>query len=172
MFNVNQILVKLRYVRNKSVPLSETYKVVRGQIEHLSNNLGQRVIWMVIAQSFFFSGYAILINGKPPGPELEPIHQAMIKLIPIAALLTVIFSFIDVIASILLMKKLRLNYEANEGESKTKTLQYPPVNASRAARIFIHASPVLIPILFIVIWIILLVVQYTPHATPPAMPGK
>jgi hypothetical protein len=35
---------------------SDEYKVVRGQIEHVDNNLGQRVIWLVIAQSFFLAG--------------------------------------------------------------------------------------------------------------------
>ncbi|HEU0065030.1 MAG TPA: hypothetical protein VFQ58_08360, partial [Flavisolibacter sp.] len=88
----------------KQAPIEDTYKEVRGQIEHLNNNLGQRVIWLVIAQSFFFSGYAILINGKPPDQNLMPVHDSMIKIIPIAALLTVIFTYLDVIASLIQMK--------------------------------------------------------------------
>lgn len=144
-------------------PIAEVYKVVRGQIEHVANNLGQRVIWLVIAQSFFFSGYAILINGKPPDPGLIPLHQAMIKLIPLAALLTVIFTMVDVLASILQMKKLRMSYENGKGMSDTSKLHYPPINATKTDRIFIHASPVLLPALFVIIWIILLVIQYSPH---------
>lgn len=147
-------------------PIAETYKIVRAQIEHVSNNLSQRIIWMVIAQSFFFSGYAILINGKPPEAALQPIHEMMRQLIPIAALLTVIFSFIDVIASILQMKKLRLSFENGNGKQMAAELHFPPINATKKDRILVLASPVLIPILFIIVWTILLIVQYTHNASP------
>ena len=144
----------------KQAPIEDTYKEVRGQIEHLNNNLGQRVIWLVIAQSFFFSGYAILINGKPPDQNLMPVHDSMIKIIPIAALLTVIFTYLDVIASLIQMKKLRENFESGEGSSRIKDIHYPPINGNRKQRIFVHTSPMLMPIIFVVCWIILIVKQY------------
>src|SRR3954470_7182650 len=90
---------------------SEVYRVIRSQVEHVDNNLGQRVIWLVIAQSFFFGAYASLINGKPAKPELDLIHGALIKILPIAALLTVLFTFVDVITSLVYMRGLRKKYE-------------------------------------------------------------
>src|SRR3954464_4032280 len=89
---------------------AEEYKIVRSQLEHIDNNLSQRVIWLVIAQSFFFSGYAVLINGQPPKPELGPVHHALVNIFPIAALLTVLFTSIDVFNSIRYMRDLRKFY--------------------------------------------------------------
>src|ERR1700712_2063321 len=90
---------------------ADEYKVVRGQIEHVDNNLSQRVIWLVIAQSFFFSGYAVLINGKPALPELGVVHHILTDIFPIAALLTVLFTSIDVFNSLRYMRDLRKFYE-------------------------------------------------------------
>src|SRR4051812_4776788 len=90
---------------------AEEYKVIRSQIEHIDNALNQRVVWLVIAQSFFFSGYAILINGKPQKPELDQIHNSLLFIFPIAALLTVLFTGIDVYNSIKYMRGLRRYYE-------------------------------------------------------------
>jgi H+/gluconate symporter-like permease len=139
------------------VPRLELYKMIRSQVEHVDNSLSQRVIWLVIAQSFFFSGYAILINGQPPKPELMPIHDALMNILPIAALLTVIFSFIDVLASILYMKSLRKRYEGIYHEDPDDP--FPTVTGSKKERFFMHVSPVLIPVLFIIIWIMLIAIR-------------
>ncbi len=151
--------------------VSEVYKVIRGQVEHVDNNLGQRVIWLVIAQSFFFGAYATLINGKPAKPELDLIHGAMIKILPISALLTVCFTFIDVITSVIYMRGLRKKYESSLDKDIDMDGAYPSITGSKAQRIFMHTSPILIPSLFIILWIILLYVQYsTPGSQPPPPP--
>ncbi|GEO11352.1 hypothetical protein [Segetibacter aerophilus] len=149
-------------------PVSDVYKIIRGQVEHVDNNLGQRVIWLVIAQSFFFGAYASLINGKPAKPELDLIHGALIKILPIAALLTVLFTFIDVISSIVYMYGLRKKYEASLNTDVDVDSAYPNITGSKAQRFFMHASPILIPLLFITVWIILLYVQYKSPAAMPA----
>ena len=152
--------------------VSEVYKVIRGQVEHVDNNLGQRVIWLVIAQSFFFGAYATLINGKPAKPELDLIHGALIKILPIAALLTVLFTFIDVIASIVYMRGLRKKYEDSLSDDIAVDSAYPNITGSKNQRIFMHASPILIPAVFIILWIILLYIQYsTPAAAIPPPAG-
>ncbi|MDB5249174.1 MAG: hypothetical protein JWQ40_3568 [Segetibacter sp.] len=153
--------------------VSEVYKVIRGQVEHVDNNLGQRVIWLVIAQSFFFGAYASLINGKPAKPELDLIHNSLIKILPIAALLTVAFTFIDVITSVIYMRGLRKKYEQSLSDDVDIDSAYPSITGSKSQRIFMHASPILIPAVFIIIWIFLLYVQYTSPAgadAPPPMP--
>ena len=152
--------------------VSEVYKVVRGQVEHVDNNLGQRVIWLVIAQSFFFGAYASLINGKPAKPELDLIHGAMIKILPIAALLTVLFTFVDVVTSLVYMRGLRKKYEDSLDTDVDIDGAYPSITGSKNQRVFMHASPILIPMLFIILWIILIYVQYSTPAQipPPPMP--
>ena len=151
--------------------VSEVYKIIRGQVEHVDNNLGQRVIWLVIAQSFFFGAFASLINGKPPNPQLDLMHGALIKILPIAALLTVLFTFIDVITSIVYMRGLRKKYEASLEDDINVDSAYPNITGSKMQRIFMHASPILIPTLFIILWLILLYVQYSqPMPAPPPMP--
>ncbi len=149
-------------------PVSEVYKVIRGQVEHVDNNLGQRVIWLVIAQSFFFGAYASLINGKPVKPELDPTHVALIRVLPIAALLTVLFTFIDVITSLVYMRGLRKKYEDSLNSDLDIDSAYPSITGSKSQRTFMHASPILIPTLFIIIWIILLYVQYSSPALMPS----
>jgi hypothetical protein len=151
-------------------PVSEVYKVIRGQVEHVDNNLGQRVIWLVIAQSFFFGAYASLLNGKPAKPELDLIHGAMIKILPIAALLTVIFTFVDLVTSVLYMRGLRKKYEASLNADIDIDSSYPSITGSRSQRIFMHSSPILIPMLFIIVWVILLYIQYTSPAGTQAPP--
>jgi hypothetical protein len=154
-------------------PASETYSIVRGQIEHIDNNLSQRVIWLVIAQSFFFSGYSILINGKPQKPELDPSHHLMVNIFPIAALLTVVFTSIDVVNSIRYMFDLRKFYEKIDHGDDTTAKAYPPIHGVARQRIWMHASTVLLPITFLVIWIIVLIVHFSaPDAPPPPPPAQ
>jgi hypothetical protein len=153
---------------------AEEYKIIRGQLEHIDNNLSQRVIWLVIAQSFFFSGYAVLLNGQPSKPDLMPIHTALEKIFPIAALLTVFFTCIDVVFSIRSMRDLRIYYEQSfarkEGDKSAKA--FPPILGIPRQRIWMHASPVLLPLIFIITWIIILIVQYSGHGTLPPPPGQ
>jgi hypothetical protein len=137
----------------------ETYKIVRQQIEHIDNSLSQRVIWMVIAQSFFFSAFAILVTGKPLAPEIQSVYTVLLKVIPIAALLTVAFTFIDVIASVAYMKNLRKSYESAPKNDEPNKL-FPAIHGSKKERVFMHASPFLIPVIFIIIWGTLMTTQY------------
>src|SRR4051812_10322806 len=81
------------------MPASDFYRVIRSQIEHVVNSRNQRIIWLVIAQSFFFSGFAILVTGNPGAPDMKDKQHLLLMIFPAAALLTVIFTFIDVICS-------------------------------------------------------------------------
>lgn len=150
--------------------VSEVYKVIRTQVEHVDNNLSQRVVWLVIAQSFFFSGYSILITGKASLPQSELTYEALIKILPVAALLTVIFTSVDVITSLVYMRSLRRKYENSLRSDIDLDNAYPSITGSKSQRVFMHVSPILIPALFIIIWIVLLVIQYAyPSAPPPAL---
>ncbi len=137
------------------------YTVVRAQIEHIDNNLSQRIVWLIIAQSFFFSGYAILINGTPPTAKLKEIHNALEIIFPIASLLVVVFTLIDVIYSFGYMRDLRTFFEKESAaEEDNDEMIFPPIHGRENIRRGMHLSTIAIPVLFLITWIIIIAVQY------------
>ena len=132
----------------------DIYKVTRGQIEHVNNILSQRVIWMVIAQSFFFSAFGVLVTGNPNNPVLQDLQHILLRVLPIASMCTVIFTYIDIISQLLYLRALR-NYSKTNLTIDTP-LVYPPVMGFKQYKVFENASPFLLPPLFITTWIIIL----------------
>lgn len=140
-------------------PVSELYKVTRGQIEHYDNAINSRVIWLSIGQSFFFNVYAMLVTAKAPTPQLMEKQKMLAIIFPIAALIVAIFTFIDVFAGLIYLRKLRLNYkEATNGSSGEKP--YPMLNGNKFDRSFQRVSPVVISLVFILTWLYLLLYDH------------
>jgi hypothetical protein len=132
---------------------SDLFKVVRGQIEHINNAINQRVVWLVIAQSFFFSGYSILTTGNPEAQLLKDKQEILLLIFPIASLLTVILSYIDIIGNIVHIKQLRETYEQREPKNEK---EFPPVGGIKTLRNLELVSPLVLPAVFIIIWSYLL----------------
>ena len=44
---------------------ADWYRTIRDQIQHEDNLIVQRLSWLMAAQSFFFTGYAIIANATP-----------------------------------------------------------------------------------------------------------
>ncbi|MDB5226419.1 MAG: hypothetical protein JWN78_612 [Bacteroidota bacterium] len=132
------------------MPASDLYKVIRGQIEHVVNSRNQRIIWLVIAQSFFFSGYAILITGNPNMPELKDRQHALLLIFPVSALFTVLFTFVDILFSMAHTNGLRKIYDKKK---PAEDLEYPPILNGNKFETF---SSTMIPLMFIVIWVYIL----------------
>jgi hypothetical protein len=142
---------------SKTSPVaSDFYKVVRAQVEYLNNGINQRVIWLIIAESFFFSGYAILITGNPESDFMKEQKQLLFILFPYASLLTVVISSVDIISSIFYVKSLRLNYE-KEKEEGDELL--PPITGWGKYFLLERASSILLPVVFTVIWIVIIVAK-------------
>jgi hypothetical protein len=135
-------------------PASPLYTILRGQVEHINTILSQRIIWLVIAQSFFFSGYAVLITGKPD-TRWQAIHEKLLIIFPIASLLAVIFTFMDVIGSMLYLRKLRKWY-ADRPKDETSERNYPPMAGFRSLTMLENTSPVVLPLVFMVTWAVIL----------------
>jgi hypothetical protein len=134
-------------------PVSSLYTVIRGQIEHINNTLNQRIIWLVIAQSFFFNGFALLVTAKPPNP---PLYEKLLWIFPIAALLSVILTFVDVMGSLIYLRKLRKWYNSKPKDDGIEKA-YPPIAGYKNFRILEHVSPTVLPIVFIITWIYILI---------------
>jgi hypothetical protein len=134
---------------------SDKYKVIRWQIEHLNNSNNQRVVWLVIAQSFFFSGFAILTTGNPEAENMKNMQHLLLLIFPIASLFTVILSYADIIGTVIYLRKLRIEFEKDQpAEDKN----YPPIAGWNTVRTLQYVSPVLLPLLFISIWIYILTI--------------
>src|ERR1700710_2479377 len=88
----------------------DLYKVTRGQIEHVDNTISQRIIWLIISQSFFFSGYAILVTGNPNDIMLLGQQHTLLLLFPISALVMNVISLIDIVAGTIYLRKLRIDF--------------------------------------------------------------
>jgi len=138
---------------------SELYRISRAQIEHHDNAVNQRVIWLSIGQSFFFNVYAMLVTAKAPTPELFKKQEMLAVIFPIAALVVSIFTFMDVLAGIFYMRKLRMNYKGHTDGSSSE-LHYPMLNGNKWDRTFQRISPVMIPLVFIITWIYLLLFDH------------
>jgi H+/gluconate symporter-like permease len=139
--------------------LSEIYRVTRAQIEHHDNAVNQRVIWLSIGQSFFFNVYAMLVTAKAPSPELFKKQQMLAVIFPVAALVVAIFTFIDVIAGLLYVRKLRMTYKAATDGSSHENY-YPMLNGNKQDRFFQRISPFMIPVIFIITWVYLLLFDH------------
>src|ERR1700712_4040776 len=90
--------------------VSEIYKTVRGQLDTVSGDMGQRIIWLAIGQSFFFSAYAILTTSKPALPENTALYNVMLMVLPIVALVYTFVTFLDVLGSLFYLIYLRRHY--------------------------------------------------------------
>jgi hypothetical protein len=132
---------------------SDLYKVIRGQIENQNDALNQRVIWLVIAQSFFFSGYAIMVTGNPAAEPMKQIQHYMLYVFPIASLLILAVSYIDILCGLLYLTRLRKHYDTDRPKEDEK---FPPIAGWENLRHLQYASPVIIPVILFFIWAFIL----------------
>jgi hypothetical protein len=135
---------------------SDLYKVVRAQIEHLDNTISQRIIWLVLSQSFFVSGYAILITGIPKEPNFIRLQAMLVKYFPIVSSIMVILSFFDIMAGMAYMKRLKDFMVDQKKGGIQAPMNYPPVNGFKMLNGIKNLSPIAVPVVFIAFWIFIL----------------
>jgi len=56
--------------------LVDWYRTIRDQIQHEDNLIVQRLSWLMAAQSFLFTGYAIIANATPFGNWVQECKKA------------------------------------------------------------------------------------------------
>ena len=133
-------------------PASSQYTVIRSQIEEQHNTSNQRIFWLILSQSFFINAFVMLITQPPKGKEAP--YGIMLNIIPLSSILTIVFTYLDVIGSIIYVDKLVKHYQRIDVDD-TKSGQLPPISGDKADRIFARISPVLLPVMFIIIWIVM-----------------
>jgi hypothetical protein len=137
---------------------AQYYDRIREQIQHEDELVNLRVVWQLLAQSFFFSTYASLLTVKGETKNLlYGVEQdVLLWLIPIAALLAGVLTSLSVFTSLANVNQLRLLYEsyaASRKEDSTAQL-FPPIQAPERIRKLAQLTPIGLPLLFILAWAI------------------
>ena len=91
---------------------ADWYRTIRDQIQHEDNLIVQRLSWLMAAQSFFFTGYAIIANASPQArnPLLAKQQDLLFNIIPGVACISDILIYCSVIAGVLALYRLRRAY--------------------------------------------------------------
>jgi hypothetical protein len=151
-------------------PLSVTdyYRVIRGQIEHEDDLMGQRLNWFITSQSFFFSAYAIDVTSLFASPPLAnsdvlDTRQLLRILIPLVAIIASLVILLTISAGVVAMHNLRGLF--HQHVEKDDVFGLPPVQGFRKTWALGLAAPLLLPVVFLVVWTFLL--MHNPHVKHP-----
>jgi hypothetical protein len=133
------------------------YNTYSHQIEVQEDHINQRVMWLIIAQSFFFLGYATILNlpADTSRPEvLQTIHNVMVWIIPVSGFITCAAVFLSILISILAITGMRKKYY---DVRETNLPSLPPLQAERMERVTGLAGPIILPVIFILTWLYLFI---------------
>jgi hypothetical protein len=127
------------------------YNHLRSRVEHEDNLIVNRTLWLMAAQSFLFTAYAIAMNG----PE-DRRHGVLLRLLPLVAVISSALIFIGVAAGVRAMVWFRSQLRRRMPEETRLgllPLETPGgVNAGLAA-------PLILPLFFGVVWLYVLAVS-------------
>jgi len=138
------------------ISAEEMYRLCRGRIEHEDNLIVQRLSWLVAAQSFLFTAYAITTNAltaidpKASGRFLEQ-AELVFRLIPTVAICLAVLIYISILAALKAIRQMRRFYL-----SKPVPSNLPPIQTSATTRLLGLSAPLLLPVLFVSVWLVLL----------------
>ena len=127
------------------------YRTIRDQIQHEDNLIVQRLAWLMAAQSFFFTGYAIIANGTPtPRNQLLAKQQDLLfNIIPAVACLSDLLIYASVLGGIIALCRLRRTYSHHVAQGDF----IPSIQGSGLTRCLGIASPLLLPLVFLAAWL-------------------
>jgi hypothetical protein len=111
--------------------------------------MSQRVIWLVIGQSFLFNAFAMIVNAPKESklPLMDVLLENLIYMIPIASLLVSLFVFLSIFVSMKVTSNLRNIYHKYTDRENMREL--PPMESTGILRILGFSGPFLLPIIFI-----------------------
>jgi hypothetical protein len=136
--------------------MQDLYKVTRAQTEHIDNTLSQRIVWLVLTQSFFFSAYAVVITADNMKAFL-PDKQALLSiLLPVVALIMIALSYLDIIAGIIYLSKLTKFFKSKTTVENSPKLSYPPIGGYGHLSFYKNLSSLIVPGVFFITWLVIL----------------
>lgn len=139
-----------------AVTPEQYYAIIRQQIEHEDNLIGQRLSWLVASQSFLFTAYAITVSNAGPNhaPALIDMMRLLTWLIPVTAILTSGLIYAAIVAGTIAIARLRGLYHDYIDRAAVQGL--PPVQGYRGTQVLGQAAPMLLPMVFLLGWVVLL----------------
>lgn len=140
---------------------AELYDRLRAQIQHEDELINIRVVWQLLAQSFFFSTYAALLNAPKEGRSAVFAQQQELLLwvVPIVALLAGIIASVSIFTSIYTIEHLGQSYQSyslRPGREDRSAKLFPNIQGPKAVRAWARVAPVGLPLLFILTWLLIL----------------
>ena len=137
---------------------AELYDRLRSQIQHEDNVINIRVVWQLLAQSFFFSTYATLLNAKGEAKNVlfEQQQDLLLWAVPIAALIAGILASMSIFSSLYTIEYLATIYHGHRNEKDQSAKTFPSLRGPEKVRVWALIPPIGLPILFILIWTIIL----------------
>ena len=137
---------------------AQIFDIIRSEIKHEDDLIGQRVSWFTASQAFLLTALAIAHQGKTTLPTSA--NNALFPLIPIVALCSSILIFCGVVAGIAALSQWRARFRALLRENP----DVPRVVNDGWIVVMGWSAPLALPLVFIVAWVYLLVQGYTaPH---------
>ena len=138
-----------------TIGVDRYYTLIRSQIEHEDNLIGTRLSWLVAAQSFYFTAYAITVSNFGPTHPSWAIAQMhlLLTLLPVVAILTCVLIYATILAGLVAIGHLRRLYRDYADHAATGGL--PPVQGYRRTQALGQAAPIFVPVVFLGAWIIL-----------------
>ncbi|MBD1848693.1 hypothetical protein [Leptolyngbya sp. FACHB-711] len=142
---------------SKPLPTADFYQLIHEQISNEDDSMSQRVNWLILSQSFFFSGFATLLTS-PPDPEnggYAELHQLLLWIVPGISLITSILIYVGILVSLVYMAELRNLFQTYPQDDTTE--HYPPIQGTTLTRRLAQMPAIVLPLLFISTWTVLLI---------------
>jgi hypothetical protein len=143
-----------RDVDPRPVPAAELFQVLRNEVKHEDDLIGQRVNWFTASQAFLLVSLAIAHKGETAMPT--PANNNLFPLVPIVALSSSILIFVGVIAGIAALSQWRARLRA-------LARRHPELPYVAYEHLIVPAAwsaPILLPLVFIGAWVYLLAHGY------------
>ncbi len=123
----------------------EYYSLIRSQIEHEDNLIGQRLSWFVASQSFFFTAYAIVVSNLRQGVVAHHQQILLYHIIPLAGAVTCTLLYCTTLGGHFAIRNLSRLYQK---ESEGRPSGLPPVHGLRRTQFLGEAAPFFFPRFF------------------------
>ena len=131
------------------------FDIIRSEIKHEDDLIGQRVSWFTASQAFLLTALAIAHQGKTTLPT--PATNALFPLIPIVALCSSVLILCGVVAGIAALFQWRARFrDLADGHPEVPRLLNDGWIMAMG-----WSAPLVLPLVFIVAWVYLLAHGYS-----------
>ena len=141
-------------MNDRDVPPGELFLILRNEVKHEDDLIGQRLNWFTAAQAFLLVSLAIAHRGDTDMPS--PANNTFFPLVPIVALSSSILIFLGVVAGIMALRQWRARLRSLAALHP----ELPYVSHERFIVPAAWSAPLLMPLVFIAAWVYLLVHGY------------